>query len=436
MALNSGYDYEVGVIGSLLIDPDPIIGDMMATVSPEDFSTPALRHIFEAARGLWMEQRPVDVVTIQGAAGSEFGETIRDCMILTPTAAHWRVYADGMKQATRARKLDELADDLKEADGLENKLRILGQMQELQTDRGNVREVTWNDGLRAAYMRHAATKRPAYLSWGNSSLDRELYALPGSFVIIGGFPSSGKTALGTQFAEHFARTGKRVGFYSLETDDQTLFDRMIAQTSGAHFGRMKNGNLNKEDFQAIISTGQCTQGWVLTYVGAAGWTAEQIRAHALARRFNVIVIDYVQLITSTGASRAEEVARTSMALHTFAQSSGTTVLALSQITPSDRETPGMNDLRESRQLTQDADIIMMLNKDESEGATKYDRILHIVKNKEGETFRTRLVLDPATMRMLPAAEVQIDPDDEDEDDDDPRRHRHQGARSKDRRTSW
>ena len=421
-----GYDFEVGVIGSLLIDPDPILGDMMTAVSPEDFSTPAFRHIFEAARGLWLEQRPVDAMTIQGAAGEEYRQTIMDCMTLTPTAAHWRAYADGMKAATRARKLDELANKLMDAADLPGKLTVLAQMQELQTDRGGVREVSWLDGLRAAYMRHSEQKRPAYLSWGNPTLDRELYALPGSFVILGGFSSSGKTALGTQFAERFAQTGKRVGFYSLETDEQTLFDRMIAQTSGAHFGRMKNAALTTEDYEAIIRAGQHTKNWVLTYVGAAGWNCEQIRAHALARRFDIVVIDYVQLISSTGSNRAEEVARVSMALHTFAQSTGTTVLALSQLTPSDKATPGMNDLRESRQLTQDADIIMMLNRDEEEGATKYDRILHIVKNKEGETFRTRLTLDPTTMLLKPPPP----PNYEEDDDEDQQRRRHQGARSK------
>ena len=189
---------------------------------------------------------------------------------------------------------------------------------------------------------------------------------------------------------------------------------------------MKNAALTAEDYNAIIRAGQNTKNWVLTYVGAAGWNCEQIRAHALARRFDIVVIDYVQLISSTGSNRAEEVARVSMALHTFAQSTGTTVLALSQLTPSDKATPGMNDLRESRQLTQDADIIMMLNRDEEEGASKYDRILHIVKNKEGETFRTRLTLDPTTMLMKPPPPRDYSEDDE---EDQPRR-RHQGARSK------
>lgn len=401
MEIKTGYDYEVGVIGSLLIDPEAILGDVMTSVSPEDFSTAGMRHIFEAARTLWLEQRPVDVMTVQGALGDEYKETLRECMILTPTAANWRAYASGMKEATRARKLDELADQLRDAIGLQEKLAVLGKMQELQTDRSNIREVTWIDGLRAAYMRHAEQKRPAYLSWGIQTLDRELYAMPGSFVILGGFSSSGKTALATQFAEHFARSGKRVGFYSLETDDQTLFDRMIAQTSGANFTRMKNAALTEKDFTAIINTGRVTQGWTLTYVGASGWTVDQIRAHALARRYDVIVIDYVQLIPSTGASRAEEVARVSMSLHTFAQSSGITVLGLSQLTPTDKATPTMNDLRESRQLTQDADVIMMLYKDTEDGASKYDRVLHIVKNKEGETFRKRLVLDPSTMRIEP-----------------------------------
>ena len=409
MEVKTGYDFEVGVIGSLLIDPEAILGDMMTTVSPEDFSTPAFRHIFEAARGLWLEQRPVDAMTIQGAAGEEYRQTLIECMNLTPTAARWRVYAEGMKAATRARKLDALAMKLMDAMDLPGKLDVLAQMQELQTDRGSVREVTWIDGFRAAYLRHSQQKRPAYLSWGIPTLDQDLYALPGNFIILGGFSSSGKTALATQFAEHFARRGKRVGFYSLETDDETLFDRMIAQESRANFTRLKNARLTPADFDAMVSTAIRTKEWPFTYVGAAGWTCEQIRAHALARRYDVIMIDYVQLISSTGSNRAEEVARVSMALHTFAQSTKTTVIGLSQLTPrGDNAPPGLNDLRESRQLTQDADVIMLLYKSTEEGATKYDRVLHVVKNKEGETFRTRLTLDPTTMRIEPEEQQHYD----------------------------
>lgn len=422
-------DYEVGLIGSLLIDPEAVLGDMMLEVRSEDFSIPTYRHIYEAARGLWQQSKTVDALTVANAAGDDYKQTIMESMAVTPTAAHWRSYAQGARAATLGRKLDELARQLTEAEKTEDKLRIVGRMQELQAQKIEAKEVTWIEGFAAGYKRQYETKEPNYLSWGIPQLDDRLYIRPGSFVILGGFASAGKTALATQFALHFALHGKRVGFYSFETDDETLFDRMMAQVSGAHFGHIKNYSSTAEDYDKLVRAAAATKDMCLTYVGASGWDVAQIRAHAAARRFDVVVIDYVQLIQSRGDNRSEEVARVSMELHTFAQRTGTTVIGLSQLTPTGQATPGMNDLRESRQLTQDADAILMLYRPSEAGSEANDRVLHVAKNKEGQVFRTRLVLDPTTMTMIPRTETQQDPD-EDEDDDGRQRRRHQGARSR------
>lgn len=421
-------DLETALLGSLLIEPE-ILGEMMLEVRPEDFSFSAYRHIFAAARKLWQEGKPVDAVTVAEAAGKSYRDAIRDCIALTPSAANWRAYAAGARSETIGARLDDLARQMLDAPTTEAKQTLAEQMQELQNRQVAAKEVAWIDGFRAGYQRQGEQKRPNYLNFGILQLDQELYIRPGSFVILGGYASAGKTALATQFAIHFARIGHRVGIYSYETDDETLFDRMIAQSSGVNFSRLKNYKSNPEDFDAMVSTALATKHMCLTYVGASGWDVARIRAHATARRFDVVLIDYVQLIHSRGDSRAEEVARVSMELHTFAQRTGTTVIGLSQLTPTGQATPGMNDLRESRQLTQDADAILMLYRPNEEDAGHNDRVLHVQKNKEGRVFRMRLTLDPETMRMEPP-KVQDYDDEQTEEDYEPRRRRHQGARSR------
>ena len=117
-------------------------------------------------------------------------------------------------------------------------------------------------------------------------------------------------------------------------------------------------------------------------VKAAGWTVAEIKAEAVRQNADVIFIDYLGLIKSYGKSRYEMTTNTSMDLHTLAQQSEMTVIALSQLKRSDSKTPTMQDLRESGQIEQDADVIMLLYQPEDNNP---GRKVYIAKNKEGET---------------------------------------------------
>lgn len=182
----------------------------------------------------------------------------------------------------------------------------------------------------------------------------------------------------------------------------------------------------EQDYDAILKIVNTTKDMQLRFVSAAGWTAEQIQAHAMARRFDVIIVDYIQLVESSAPNRAEEVARVSRSFHAFAQKTHTTVLGLSQLTPGDHFPPTMNDLRESRQLSQDADAVLILYEPRDEGAKESDRVLKIAKNKQGKRGTIELELDVTTMRMAPPLPPAYDEDDD--EDEEPRRH--QGARSR------
>ena len=128
-------------------------------------------------------------------------------------------------------------------------------------------------------------------------------------------------------------------------------------------------------------------------------TLERIRAKTIQRRFDVIFIDYVQLIDAPGRERWDIVTNISMGLHRMAQQLGITVIGLSQITPAvkGQKAPTKDDLRESRQLKQDADFILLLYPDTEEEAPPNARVLEIAKNKDGRCARLRMDFEPEHM---------------------------------------
>ena len=135
---------------------------------------------------------------------------------------------------------------------------------------------------------------------------------------------------------------------------------------------------------------------------SAGMTPADIKAVTMMRGYQLIIIDYVQLIESSGSNRTEEVTKISLALHRMAQDMRVTVVALSQLKrKGDDSTPDSSDLRESGQLEQDADIILMLkleDKDKPDG----NRKMYITKNKEGTCPMISLAFDGKHQRFSKA----------------------------------
>ena len=287
-------------------------------------------------------------------------------------------------------------------------------------DSKTLRVVSWYQGLCEFYQRHADGRQPDYLRWGIRQLDERLYAERGDLIIIGGLPSSGKTLLATQFAMHMARSGLRVGVFSLETSDAKLYDRMVAQTEGINFGRIKRNQMIADDYKTASTAIQTAQRITLDVIRASGFSVADVQAVAMARRYDVIVIDYVQLLQAKGNTRVEQVTNISLALHTMAQRAGIAVIALSQLSRPEKgqqrsRTPSMSDLRESGQLEQDADAIMILA-----AQPGGNRVLSIVKNKESERGAIELVFDAAHLRMAPLVSKSDTAADHDDEDDWPR----------------
>lgn len=393
-----------GVIGSILLRPT-IAGDVFLRLREEDFPEGKLRAIFSAMRRLHGEQKPIDAVLLMDMLGDGFSSAITDCMDATPTAANYEHYCDACRKHSELRELHAAAmaalhtDDLDEARGI---FAAAGS----SAARPDLRIVSITEMMAGFYRRYAGAP-PEYLEWGLGMLDNTLQTTAGQYILIGARPSTGKTALAFQLGLNIARK-KKVGFFSLETGERIAADRLAANRLDLTLPQIKRGQPTQAEL-AVTAT-QIGKDEALRsdfhFISASSLTVADIRAISLAQKFDVIFIDYVQLIRpTTRADRTEQMQRVSMDLRELAQMTGIVVVGLAQLRRPDgqaaRKAATMADLKESGQFEQDADAILLLYLDDPNSRSS-DRWLKIEKNKEGEAgLRARYRFDGPHQKFIP-----------------------------------
>lgn len=416
MAMRSALEIaQRSVIGSLLIDPESCAGIIFRRADRDHFRTaPSLQHVFDAALALWQDRKPIDPVTILAAIGSEYQALLAECMAETVTAANVDAYLDSMIEGVKLAAYKAAAMEILNAPTLPSATAIWERMGQDVLTASKVRCVSWTEALGRYLDRMNDTTPPDFLHFGIEALDKALTVTQGKFVVLAADSSSGKTALALQFAYHMASHGKNVGFFSLETDVDTLADRLMSefQVAGINLPRTKLKALTSADYKRAVQAGERSNTIRLSLIDSCA-TLDEIRTWTIQKGFDVIFVDYLQLIDAPGDKRWDIVTNISMQLHRMAQRLHVTVVALSQVTPPDKSSTKlitMDDLRESRQIKHDADVVMTLN---LHPEVKYDRILLIDKNKDGERGpRMRLHFDPEHMTFSKQKRVPAssDPD--------------------------
>ena len=387
---------QVGVLGSLLIQPE-LLGQAVTLLRPEDFTNPTYRAVFTAMCELFQEGHNADTLLVRDKLGAAYDGLLMQLIELTPTAAGLKEYARLTRAQGQVARIHQACAQIMASEDLAEIQGLMDKANQHMVARPGVQVVTMQEALSHFFDR--LHQQPQYLSWGLPGLDDKVYAEAGDFIILGGQPSTGKTALAVQMALHMARD-KRVGFFSLETGEAKYTDRLMAYAAQVHLGHIKHRTLSQEEYKDLAQGAAGISKRRLCFIPAGDMTVTDIRATALAQRLEVVFIDYVQLIATTGREgRTEEVSRISRALHTFAQTTGITVVGLSQLARPDKsegrsKAPRMSSLRESGQLEADADAVLLLyleNEDDPAGP----RLLKVAKNKEGERGVLRLHFDGA-----------------------------------------
>ena len=376
------------VIGAALIEPS-LVPKVIQQTRSADYTGPC-QTIYNAMVKLFQTGVPVDVVSLASALGGDYRNYLLELMKITPTAAHLDHYIQLCREQAKVMQVKTLAAQLSSAEGSDDIRKLLEEANGLMVDKPALRIVSMADALKSFMERH--TGEVKYITWPIRELDGYLYAEPGDFILVGGFPSSGKSAFSLQCARHWARDTK-VGFFSLETSPEKLFDRQMSSVAELNMSDIKRNNISASQWDKICAMSTEITAMNLDLIPAAGMTPADIRSVTTMRGYKIIIIDYVQLLHASGINRTEQVTNISLALHRMAQDMQVTIIALSQLKRKGDDTaPENSDLRESGQLEQDADIIMMLkleHKDKPGG----NRHLYITKNKEGECFKTLLAFD-------------------------------------------
>jgi replicative DNA helicase len=252
----------------------------------------------------------------------------------------------------------------------------------------------------AITMAQAAFKRDGKIvgvATGFADLDKKLGGLhPSDLVILAGRPSMGKTALATNIAFNAAKAyqpargadgridltrqaedGAVVGFFSLEMSAEQLATRILAEESGTSSDKIRRGEVRKEDFDKFVMASQRLAA-VPLYIDdspALSIAALRTRARRLKRQhgLGLIVIDYLQLMRPTAASRGlenrvQEISEITRGLKAVAKELDVPILALSQLSRAveqrEDKRPMLADLRESGSIEQDADVVMFIFREE------------------------------------------------------------------------
>ena len=403
------------VIGSMLID-DRCVPLVLQKLTEEDFTDPVCRNFFRVIRGLALEGRPIDPVPVLGALknGDDYIRWCRDVMDATPTAANVGEYIPLVRQWAQRRRVLELAEKLAGAADGEELRALVQQMSSTLSAADRMPRMTGAQLAKNFLERMGSQDKPRYLPWGVPTADRSTYAELGDMVLLGGYPSSGKTLLSLTMAMAQAKAGYRVGYYSLETRPEKLADRIFASLSKVPLDRIKQRAFGDYDWEKFAKTSNLFASVCpFDVVQAAGSTVEDLTADAIGRGYQIIYVDYVQLLRASGVRDSDGYARVtavSQALKTFAQSTSTAVVALAQLSrPGSKDgrdqgpplKPTMNSFKESGQLEQDADAAFLVypsNRDQNDSA----RLFCIAKNKEGRRP------DPVTLAFYGDTQTMVE----------------------------
>lgn len=428
-------DVERSVLGSILIDKEAIskIADFLL---PEDFYHDSHALIYQAIFDLYDRRHPVDVITLSNLleerkqleqiGGSSYLASMANEV---PTASHVFEYAMIVKSKSTLRRLIKAGDVIRglgynEAEPLEELLdqaekSLFGVSQTFLKDRFvHIKEILTATYDKITELHDPATKdKYRGIPTGFTDLDSMLSGLqPSDLVILAARPSMGKTSFALNIAQNVAKKGYSCGIISLEMSKEQLVERMFCSLLEVDSWKLRTGKLTEDDFMRIGNVMDQLYGMKIYIDDSVGNSIAELRAKArrlqMEHGLNFLVIDYLQLMSAGGKSssltnRVQEISEISRSLKALARELKIPIMALSQLSravelrPS--KVPQLSDLRESGAIEQDADVVMMMYREdyyEEDSQRPGITDLFIRKHRNGPVGRVEMAFKKEQMRFM------------------------------------
>ncbi len=439
--LPSNERIERALLGAALLDKGNFYS-AAEHLEPGMFYSVAHQRIFEAMLALGQAGVAVNIATVaekvdgeaavEGVGGSPYIAGLVDGTPAVADIEHYsgiiRGHAEKRKLALEGERLTEKALDRSTSseEVLENIETVIGEMREDQLARTRtampikeaVRETLPSlerSGQGEAAMVGRAT--------GYSDLDKKIAGwIPGDLVVVAARPSAGKTALALEFARHQAEEGNATLFFSFEMSRTSLVQRLACRVADLNLHKFRGGYLSREEQgRLLVAMGKIAE-YPIWVSDPPSMRATEIRwkIRRLAQRIKpaLVIVDYLQLLRAKAENRTQAVTEISMELKAAARELGEicqgTLIAVSQLAriPAG-ERPQLHHLRESGQIEQDADTVLLLSDQgnvELGQSVPWTKVLDIAKQRNGPTGLVRFTFFPGVMGFEQPAAWRKEPD--------------------------
>ena len=412
---------EQAVLGSMLID-SRCVSEVIGILKPEDFYLRQNREIFETIYSMFNYSQVIDPVTVLNKmkeAGlydeAVTSKYLMQLMEITPTAANVKQYACIVRDKALLRQVSEAATEINETvyEGVGSAEDILEAAEKkiFALRKGNGADALERISTvlvklfdRLNELAQSDSVFPGEPT-GLRDLDKRINGLNKSdLILIAARPGMGKTSMALNILSNVAKkTGKTVAFFSLEMSREQLAMRLVSNESFVDNQKLVTGKLNEEEWGKIgVAASALSQTDIRVDDNPTITVAEM---NALCRRLDnlgLVVIDYLQLMTSSGSgknseNRVQVVSDISRSLKIMAKELNVPVVCLSQLSRANEsradKRPMLSDLRESGAIEQDADQVLFLYRDDYYNENSEEKNVAeciVAKNRHGETGTVKL----------------------------------------------
>ena len=408
---------EQSVIGSMIMDREAIVV-ASETLTKEDFYQQSYGVLFEAMVELYNEGQPVDVVTLQNRLREKdvppeisSMEFVGGLVMAVPTSANVKYYANIVADKATLRRLIKVNEEIANQcylgnDSVEDILadtekQIFGILQNKGGgDYVPIKQVVIN-ALEKIELAAKTQGNVTGIATGFLELDYNTAGLqPSDLILIAARPSMGKTAFVLNIAQHVAfHSNLATAIFSLEMSKEQLVNRLFSLESRVDAQLLRSGNLEDADWEKLIEGAGTIGRSKLIIDDTPGISISELRSkcrkYKLEHDLKLIIIDYLQLMSSSGHfdSRQQEISEISRSLKALARELHVPVIALSQLSRAVEQRPDhrpmLSDLRESGAIEQDADVVMFIYREDKNIAE-----IIIAKQRNGPIGTVNLVWLP------------------------------------------
>lgn len=389
---------EQAILGAILVEGGDII-DELSDIVADHFYIRSHQIIFTIAFKIHRDHKPIDSLVVinqlkmEGRLDEVGGDLYISKLVLTSiTTAHVRFYADIVIEKWKARRLAEIAARIPLSLQKEESKNVLAEAERSifalsQTSRQdeNLLAIGIQEVLENINRRENPESMEGLLSTG-LKIWQDAFGgiLPGRFYIVGGLPGSGKSALAEQITLHCLLNGKRILFLSKEMRRDRLLERMICKHAGVNYSKfLRNHSISQERDRMRQSAEYLKNAdlYLLNPVQIDGFGFRSVvRRETRKKPIDLIVVDYIQKLNlPKGLDRLEGTIENSVQLSETVLETDIPILGLVQLNRGykGQGRPSMRDIKETSQIEQDADGILLIWEDEQ------GRVFSFDKNRDG-----------------------------------------------------